>query len=197
MRPRLAPNTASVQQTKQTSQRRRSPAVPYELIRLTGERAVADGKATLASIKIATDSQSYFAQSLFIPCLRAEIVKPQRQKPSETQRAPSAVPDLRRRFRRPDVRYFRREQNIYAPAISRAILKFLAVAPAQDTGARPIRLWRFILPRSSRPTWCTAPTRYGSNLRRGEEAEGRLVQPRQRTRAATIDTMAAVLEAGQ
>jgi hypothetical protein len=42
------------------------------LIRRTGERAVADGKATLASIKIATDSQSYFAQSLFIPCLRAD-----------------------------------------------------------------------------------------------------------------------------
>jgi hypothetical protein len=62
--------------------------VPYELIRRTGERAVADGKATLASIKIATVSQSYFAQSLFISCLRAEIVKPQRQKPCETKRAP-------------------------------------------------------------------------------------------------------------
>ena len=102
------------------------------MIRRTGERAVADGKATLASIKIATDSQSYFAQSLFISILRAEIVKPHRQKPCETQRAPVDRAASPAPFQTPQTCGVFGGSKIYpsrrAPA---AVLNVLAVAPVQ------------------------------------------------------------------
>jgi hypothetical protein len=105
--------------------------VPYELIRRSGERAVAEGKATLASIKIATDSQSYFAQSLFIPCLRAEIVKPQRQKPCETQRAPVGRAGSSAPFQAPRRAILSGGAKYMPLRLLAAILNFLAVAPAQ------------------------------------------------------------------
>jgi hypothetical protein len=65
--PRLAPNTALYSKRNKQVSDEEVRRLPYELIRRTGERAVADGKVTLASFKIATDSESYFAQSFFIP----------------------------------------------------------------------------------------------------------------------------------
>jgi hypothetical protein len=162
--------------------------VPYELIRRTGERAVADGKATLASIKIATDSQSYFPQSLFIHCPRAEIVKPQRQKPCETQRAPVASAGSSGAGSGAQTCDAFGGSKIYTPLrLLAAILNFLAVAPAQ----RHRRLGQFACAGSYAEV-VTPGVVYRANEVRIEP-----VQLRQRIRAATIDTMAAALAAGQ
>jgi hypothetical protein len=162
--------------------------VPYELIRRTGKRAVADRKATLASTKIATDSESYFAQSLFIPCLRAEIVKPERQKSCETSagaRRPCRIFGAASGVQTCDTLV---RSKIYTPLrLLAAVLNFLAVGPAQ----RHRQLGQFACAGSY------AEVVTPGVVYRADEVRIDPVQPRQRIRAATIDTMAAALAAGQ
>jgi hypothetical protein len=182
--PRLAPNTALYSKRNKTSQRQRSPALPYELIRRTGERAVADGKATLASTRSLPIAKAILPNHFSSHVCERRLSSRKARRHVKPSGRPSAVPDLRRCFSRPDMRYFRKEQNIYAPAISRGHFELSGGGPCSKTpAARPIRLCRFI---------CR-----GHHARRGVPRRIEPVQPRQRTRAATIDTMAAALAAGQ
>jgi hypothetical protein len=62
--PQLTLRTVSAQQTHRPSRRRRNRVITYEVRRTNRDDAVADGKCSLVSIKIATQSEIFFAQQL-------------------------------------------------------------------------------------------------------------------------------------